>query len=192
MQSWWGARLVVRIAKSDYFAGVFITTILKPETKSAPILCDAPEGTKQVLFETGKGSFNVFVQYSMSNSTGWDRTQVPKRRRLYWNVSFSENQYLYLRDSFCKENRINLVEIVCTDKNLSKTKIAILTINEAIICLEQTTEGGARSIAVSRTGSEHTFVCYGAGRLKENFDFSIRPFVNHLRYFDNITKETIA
>lgn len=175
---------MARIAKADYFAGVFLTTILK-SSKTVPMLCDASvDNIKCVIFDTNLGAFNVYVKYSTSRAMGWDTSVDPKKKRTYWNVNFSENEYNYLSNQFAIDGKTNLIAIVCTDKSLSSSWIAILKLTEALFCLKITTEGGNRTITVSRTGRNHTFDCYGVGLPHEMNILKYHPYVNHLRLFD--------
>lgn len=179
---------MARIAKSDYFAGVFLTTILK-SAKAVPMLCGASGEIKRVVFETNMGEFNVYVKYSTSRNDGWDFETKPKKSRTYWSVPFSENEYIYLSNSFQQNGKNNLVAIVCTDKEMKDSWIAILSINEVLFCLKLKTNGGSRIITISRTGRNHTFDCYGVGLPHEMEILKYHPFVNHLRFFEQLTTD---
>jgi len=170
------------IAKSDYFAGIFLTTILKT-AKTVPLLCDALSDVKCVVFDTDIGYFNVFVKYSTTLKDGWDNKNQHKTKRTYWNITFTYDEYSYLLNYFEEQNKKNLVAIVCTNEKFTGSKIAILTLEEAKKCLNTQTNGGQRRITVSRTGSEHNFDCFGVGASHDTTD--IHPYVNHLRFFDN-------
>jgi hypothetical protein len=170
-----------KIAKSDYFAGVFLSTILK-SSKAVPILCDASEGVKRILFETDLGYFNTYVKYSTSQHQSIDRRGNRKRKKNYWSVNFTSKEYDYLTNDFSDKDKTNLVAIVCTNKDLTDTWIAVLTLEEAIRCMNMTTIGGNRTITVTRIGREHRFTCTGTTPLSDTK--RPQPFVNHLRYFD--------
>lgn len=170
---------MARIAKADYFGGVFLTTILK-SSNAVPMLCDASGEIKRVVFDTDMGDFNVYVKYSTSRKTGWDYNFAPKKKRTYWNVNFGENEYDYLKDDFQLDGKKNLLAMVCTDKSLSESWIAILDLEQTLACLKLATDGGNRTITVSRTGRSHTFDCSGVAMAP----LSYHPYVNHLRFFD--------
>jgi hypothetical protein len=78
---------MARIAKADYFAGVFLTTILK-SSKAVPMLCDASGEIKRVVFDTDMGDFNVYVKYSTNPQKGWNYNSVPKKKRTYLECAF--------------------------------------------------------------------------------------------------------
>ena len=63
---------MAKINRSDYFAGVFLATILKT-TKTVPLLCNAAKDSKCVEFDTNIGDFNIFIKYSTTTQDGWDR-----------------------------------------------------------------------------------------------------------------------
>lgn len=176
---------MARIAKADYFAGVFLTTILK-SSKAVPMLCDASGEIKRVVFDTDMGDFNVYVKYSTNPQKGWDYNSVPKKKRTYWNVPFSENEYSYLKNEFQQDGKNHLVAMVCTNKSLSESHIAILNLEETLACLKLTTDGGNRTITVSRTGRNQTFDCSGV----DMAPLSYNPYVNHLRFFDEVRSDT--
>lgn len=176
----------MRIAKADYFAGVFLTTILK-STKTTPVYCEAVEGIKRLEFVTDLGAFNVFVKHSTKENKGWNYSFTPKKKRSYWNIAFSESEYEYIKQKFVIRGKTNVIAIICTDSNLKKTRIAILNIDQIIPCLSIATKGGHRKITISRTGSEHTFDCAGVSGCGELIND--KPFVNHMRYFDEIVEE---
>jgi len=169
------------IAKADYFAGVFLTTILKA-TKTVPMLCDDSKEAKCVSFDTDIGNFNVYVKYSTNPKEGWNYKRQSKIRRTYWYIPFTTDEYSYLCGNFEKEKMENLIAIVCSNEKFTSSKIAILTLEEVKKCLSKPTKNGSRRITVSRTGCEHTFDCFG---VEESHDIAyIHPYVNHLRFFD--------
>ncbi len=171
-----------RIAKADFFAGVFLTTILKT-SKTAPMYCDATDELKRIEFETDLGAFNVFVHFSASPKPGWDYCGKTKRKREYWNAGFTESQFNYLQTKFAIEGKQNLLAIICTDEKYTCTRVAVLTLREALKCLQEKTDSETRRITVSRSGKDHAFICYGV-----NQDLStseIKPYINHLRYFEH-------
>jgi len=170
------------ITKSDYFTGVFLVTILKT-AKTVPMICDALNDTRCVVFDTDIGNFNVFVKYSTSQKEGWDYTKKVKTKRTYWNVPFTSDEYLYLLNSFEQPNKNNLTAIVCTDSKHNDTKIAILKLDEVKECLYKQTDSHQRRITVSRTGNAHRFDCFGVGISHNKAE--IRPYVNHLLFFEN-------
>ena len=171
----------MRIGKIDYFAGVFMTTILQ-SVKTTPMYCEATDDSRRAEFETDTGKFNVFIKYSTARKVGWDYDCTPKKKSVYWNLTFQDAHYNYLRNHFHVAGKRNLVVIVCTDANMKETRIAILQLDEALLCLSTSTSSGTRRITVSRTGGEHSFSCYGVNNA--GIDKNIQPFVNHMRFFD--------
>lgn len=179
---------MARIAKADYFAGVFLTTILK-SAKTVPMLCDATGEIKRVVFDTDIGAFNVYVKYSTAERTGWDYDAAPKKKRTYWDISFSDVEQDYLMQDFQVDGKRNLVALVCTNAKLGNSKIAIMELQEVLFCLKTMRNGGSRGIQVSRTGGNHTFDCAGCGLPQKMRLLQYHPFVNHLRFFDNNAPE---
>ena len=106
-----------------------------------------------------------------------------KAKRKYWNISFSTEEYSYLCNNFEKQNKNNLVAIICTNQKFTDSRIAILTIHQAKQCLNMHS-GGIRRITVSRTGNEHNFDCFGVGSSHDKTE--IHPYVNHMRFFDDV------
>jgi len=173
---------MAKIAKADYFAGVFLSTILK-SSKTVPMLCDASKDVKRVLFDTDVGDFNVYVKYSTASNIGWDYSESPKVKRLYWNVPFTFTEYQYITNEFPDPRRKNILAIICTNPKFSSTNIAILTFTETQDCLSIPTENGMRRITVSRTGIEHRFCCFG---VNGNYANPVAtPYINHLRFFNS-------
>lgn len=173
-----------RIAKVDYFAGAFISTILK-SSKSTPAMFNASDESKRIVFETDLGKFNVYIKYSTTEHKSFIKTKKRKRTKKYWNVNFTQKEYEYLLNNFSCNDKINLIAIVCSNKTLADSKIAILTLDEALFCLRISTDSGNRTITISRIGKDHQFNCYGVGLPHEMEMLHITPYVNHLRYFDS-------
>lgn len=179
---------MAKIAKADYFAGVFLSTILK-SSKTVPMLCDASKDVKRVLFDTDVGDFNVYVKYAATFGNGWDYTKTPKVKRLYWNVPFTPTEYKYIVNMFPDPKKSNILAIICTNSKFSSSWIAILSYTEMQQCLSASTENGMRRITVSRSGKEHRFSCFG---VNGSYDEPVAsPYVNHLRFFDS-TVSTVS
>ena len=167
-----------------FLPGYFLTTVLKA-SKTVPMLFDTLNEIKRVVFDTDIGDFNVYVKYSTKPYKGWDYKMARKKRRTYWNITFTGDEYSYLTNSFEDSDRINLVAIVCTNKNLTYNKIAILTLDETKECLRKRTKGGQHRITVSQTGKKHNFDCFGVGGFYDKTN--IHPYVNHMRFFEYVS-----
>ena len=100
----------MRIAKADFFAGVFLTTILR-SAKGPPVYCEVSDGIKRLEFETDLGMFNMFVKYSTNEHIGWNYDFTPKKRKRYWSISFSDIEYTFLQNDFSIMEKINNVAI---------------------------------------------------------------------------------
>ena len=120
---------MARIAKGVYFAGLFRDTVIN-SSKGAPMICEATNHFKRVVFETDLGEFNVYVKYSTAVRNGWDMDVKPKKKRVYWTISFTDNEYNYLLSDFEQKEKTNLIAIVCSDSTMSSNFIAILKIKD--------------------------------------------------------------
>lgn len=151
-----------RINKIDFFIGVFLTTILNSSI-GVPALFDETEKSKRIEFSTDLGDFNVYVKYTTKVREAKININGKQRSKLSWDITFSDRDYAILKESFLKEGKNNLVCLVCTNEDLTKTYIAVLDYTDALKCLAHRTSSGSRRITVTRIGSEHVFRCYGVG-----------------------------
>lgn len=157
-----------RINKIDYFVGVFLTTILN-SSKGVPALFDETESSKRVEFSTNLDDFNVYIKYTTKVRKAKTNINGKRKTKLSWDISFSNNEYKILKNSFKKEDKENLICLVCTNQGLHPTYIAVLNYEDALKCLENSTKSGNRKISVTRIGKEHDFYCYGVGFSKEDY-----------------------
>lgn len=151
-----------RVNKIDYFVGVFLSTIIN-SSKGVPALFDETENSKRVEFTTDLGDFNVYIKYTTRIGNTKININGKKKKKILCNISFSNKDYEILKNTFLKENKENLVCLVCTNEKLNKTYMAVLKYEDAMKCLKCATKGGSRRITVIRIGSEHDFYCYGVG-----------------------------
>lgn len=157
-----------RINKIDYFVGAFLTTILN-SSKGVPAIFDDTESNKRVEFSTDTGDFNVYIKYSTKVRKARTSINGKRKSKFSWNIAFTESEYKVLRDSFKKEDRENLLCLVCTNEKFYPTYMAVLSYEDALKCLENSTGSGSRKIVVTRIGREHDFYCYGVGFNKEDY-----------------------
>lgn len=151
-----------RINKIDYFIGVFLATIIN-SSKGVPALFDETENSKRVEFSTDTGDFNVYIKYTTKIRKSKVNINGKRKRKRSCNISFSDEDYEVLRNSFRKQDKQNLICLVCTNEKLNDTYMAILSHEDALKCLQQSTNSGNRRITITRIGSEHEFSCYGVG-----------------------------
>ncbi|NLN49910.1 MAG: hypothetical protein GX154_12665 [Clostridiales bacterium] len=151
-----------RINKLDYFIGVFLSTIIN-SSNGAPALFDETENSKRIEFATDTGDFNVYIKYSTKIVESKVSIKGERKKKLSWNISFSEKDYQILKDPFIIKNKKNLVCLVCTNEKLNVTYLAVLDYVDAMKCLERKTKSGNRRITITRIGSEHNFNFYGVG-----------------------------
>lgn len=178
-----------KINKIDYFVGVFLSTIIS-SSKGVPALFD--EGAKEsrrIEFQTDSGDFNVYIKYSTKQEKAKVMINGRKKKKVTWNIGFSNREYDILKNDFEKKDKINLVCLVCTNDKLNETYMAILEYAYAMKCLERKTKSGSRRITVTRTGAEHDFYCYGVGFGNEE-DYIKCP-VNYT-YFLGLKEEKVA
>lgn len=155
-----------RINKIDYFIGVFLSTIIN-SSKGVPALFDETENSKRVEFATDLADFNVYIKYTTKNREANIKIDGKRKKKISWDISFSDKDYEILRNSFTKEEKENLICLVCTNDNLNETYMAVLSYEDAMKCLEKSTNTGSRRITVTRIGAEHEFSCYGV-KFKED------------------------
>jgi len=156
-----------RINKIDYFVGVFLTTILN-SSKGAPALFDETENSKRVEFSTDSSGYNVYVKYSTKVRKTKVNLNGKRKTKMSWDIQFSQNDYSFIKDRFKKEDKENLICLVCTNEGLNQTYMAVLKYEDALKCLEKSTSNGYRRITVARIGREHDFYCYGVGGFRED------------------------
>lgn len=150
-----------RINKIDYFVGVFLSTILS-SSKGIPALFDeGVKDSKRVEFETDSGCFNVYIKYSTNQRTANVRVNGEEKKKVSWDITFSNRDYYILKNQFEKKDKINLVCLICTNEKLNGTHMAVLKYSDAMKCLQKKTISGSRRITVTRTGAERSFYCYG-------------------------------
>ena len=157
-----------RINKIDYFIGVFLTTIIN-SSKGVPALFDATENSKRVEFTTDLDDFNVYIKYSTAINEVNKNIKGKIKKKISCNVSFSKKDYEILENSFFKEDKKNLICLVCTNDKLNETYMAILDYEDAMRCLRNSTDSGSRRITITRIGAEYDFNCYGVGFKEEEY-----------------------
>jgi len=95
-----------RINKIDYFVGVFLSTILS-SSKGIPALFDeGVKDSKRVEFETDSGCFNVYIKYSTNQRTANVRVNGEEKKKVSWDITFSNRDYYILKNQFEKDGRI--------------------------------------------------------------------------------------
>jgi hypothetical protein len=151
-----------RINKIDYFIGVFLTTILN-SSNGVPALFDATDNSKKIEFTTDIGEYNVYIKYSTKLKKTKKNIKGKMKNKVYCNVSFSDNDFNFLKNDFYKTGNQNLVCLVCTNDKLNETYMAVILYEDAMKCLREKTESGSRRITITRTGAEYDFYCYGVG-----------------------------
>lgn len=156
-----------RINKLDYFIGVFLTTILN-SSRGVPALFDETENSKRIEFATDMGDFNAYIKYSTGIRTVKVNINGKRRKKMSCNVSFSNKDYEILENDFYKEDKLNLICLVCTNDRLNQTYLAVIGYEDAMKCLTNSTRSGSRRITITRIGAEYDFSCYGVGFAKEN------------------------
>lgn len=134
-----------------------------------PTLFDGTKDSKRVEFSTGMGDFNSYIKYSTKMVESTTSIKVGKRKKVSWNIIFSDKDYKILKDSFYTKGRNNFICLVCANKKLNVTYLAALEYENAMKCLNKSTPSGSRRITVTRTGGEYNFNCYGVGFKEEDF-----------------------
>lgn len=157
-----------RINKLDYFIGVFLATIMN-SSNGVPALFDETDNSKRIEFETDTGYFNVYIKYSTKAVETRTTVKGKRKKKLSWNISFSDRDYQILKDSFVLKDKKNLVCLVCTNEKLNDTYLAVLDHDGAVKCLGKSTKSGCRRITVTRIGNEHNFNLYGVGFKKDDY-----------------------
>ena len=143
-----------KINKIDYFIGAFLTTIIN-SSKGVPALFDETEYSRRVEFATDLADFNVYIKYTTKMRKVKVNIDGKKKKKVSWDISFSNKDYDILRSSFLKEDKENLICLVCTNDSLNETYMAILSYEDAMKCLEKSTNSGSRRVTVTRIGAEH-------------------------------------
>lgn len=169
-----------RIAKMDYYAGAFITSLLN-SVEGVPAIFNETSDSRKLQIETNLGDFNIYIKYAGNSRNA----RIRGRKKTSWCVNFTETDIMKLENEFVEEQYKNYIALVLSDKSMVDTRIAVITYDDAMECLAKTTQGGNRRINVARYGKEHNFICYGATESEEN---GFQVFVNHMRYFDKNDK----
>lgn len=157
-----------RINKIDYFIGVFLSTIIN-SSKGVPALFDETENSKRVEFSTDLGDFNVYIKYTTRIRYAKVNVDGKRKKKMSCNISFSNKDYDILKNTFLKEDKENLICLVCTNGKLNETYMAVLSYADAMKCLEHSTNSGSRRITITRIGAEHDFYCYGVGFKEKDY-----------------------
>lgn len=153
---------MTRINKTDYFMGVFLNTIVK-YSKERAINFKTSENTKIVEFTTQAGDFKIYIKYSTSLEEVEKKIGHEARFKSSCNFLFFDSEYNYLKDSFYSSEKINLLGLVFTNDRLTKTHIALISLEDAMDCLREKTRSGLRRISIYRLSGEPYFYCYGVG-----------------------------
>ncbi len=148
-----------KIDKIDFFVGVFLSSIIN-STQVSPSLFDETNESKKVEFETNRGKFNIYIKYTTITKHG--RKNKKGQRRTYWDIAFTENDLNKLR-TFGKPGSTNYVSIICTNKEMSDTRIVILEIEKVLSYLENAPAGKQKRISIFRYGKENKFHYKGTG-----------------------------
>jgi hypothetical protein len=178
-----GGRPMRKIAKMDYYAGAFITSLLK-SAKGVPALIDETSDSRVLQISTNLGEFNIYIKYAGTSR----KSRVKRRNKTSWYVNFTDTDVYKLENEFVQEQCINYVALVLSNRTLTDTRVAIISYDDIMERLTKVTPGGNRGINVIRYGSEHTFTCYGATE-QEADGFTIP--VNYMRYFEKSELEGI-
>lgn len=157
-----------RINKLDYFIGVFLTTILN-SSRGVPALFDETDNSKRIEFVTDTGDFNAYIKYSTGIRSVKVNINGKKKKKMSCNVSFSAKDYEILSNNFNKEEKTNVICLVCTNERLNETYLAVIGYEDAMNCLSNATKSGSRRITVTRLGAEYDFSCYGVGLKEEEY-----------------------
>ncbi len=165
-----------RIAKMDYYAGAFITTLLK-SSKGAPAIINETNDSRRVEFETDLGKFNIYIKYSGSPRI----STVRGRKKISWYVNFSDMDVYKLENEFVDRQDIRYVVLVLSNRALTKTRVAVIACDDIMKCLNKETPGGSRGINIVRYGRDHNFTCYGATEAEED-GFAVP--INYAGHFD--------
>jgi len=160
-----------RINKIDYFCGAFLSYLISNNVE--PTLFDAVDKSKIVNFTQKNTDYNAYLKYV---STCAERKVAGKEHTL-WSVHFSEAENDYIRSKFKKDDRENIVVLVCAKPNLKETCVAVLSLDDALECLGSDTKNNQRRISVKFKKGSWYLECYGtaipdtrAKKVKHNFD----------------------
>ena len=170
---------MTRVLKEDYFTGVFRSLVFRSSPEGFVLSEPTAKAKNHIRFTTDPGvNYNVYLKHS-GRLTNTVKTISGKRVKLMnCNVNFSPLDYDYLLNKFPQNNETNLVCLICTDKDLSETRLVMLQYQDAMKCLVNKTAKGIGNIKVTRKGNNHSYSCYGIGfknkqPIKCPFDFRI-------------------
>lgn len=151
-----------RINKVDYFMGVFIATILK-SSKGTPTIFNASDNSKLVEFTNDFGDYNVYIKYSTSLKEVKKTIDGEMKDKASCNILFFDNEYDFLKNNFYNSEKENLICLICTNDDLTKTYMVVIKYEDAMKCLVNRTSSGWRRISINRIATEPYFACYGVG-----------------------------
>lgn len=155
------------IRKVDYYVGALLSYLIKK--RITPAIFDSSDESKIIVFETNDDKYNLFVKYS---------GKPAKEQESYsrWAINFSISE-MNIINTYKKEDYKNLVVLVCSTENLTKTEIVVIDLKDALKCLGNDLINTNKRISIRKDKGSRYLKCYGtaltdkdAKLIKRNID----------------------
>lgn len=163
-----------KVNKVDFYCGAFLSYLISNGVE--PTLFDVTENSKVIEFTVGKSDYKAYIKYV---STERKNTKGGKKFS-NWSVIFSEKEKSFVLNDFEQKNKVNIVVLVCTNKNLKDTCFAVLNYDDAIKCIGHDDINGQARISVSHQKKSSDLYCHGTALSDEN---AVKTPFNADKYF---------
>lgn len=159
------------INKIDYYVGALLSHLVKKQI--APAIIDTSDNSKQLIFDTDNGKYNLFVKYSSKPVRSNDKTDK-------WVINFTTAEYNVV-NALPKEGYKNFVVLICSKETLNNTEVAVLSLEKALKIMGNDNINKVKRIDVkAQKGSKYLKV-FGTTCLEENATKVERNLAHHFK-----------
>lgn len=153
---------MARINKVDFYCGAFLSYLIS--NKVEPTLFSVTEKSKMVQFLLRNTDYNVYVKYVSDGKI----LSIKGKQHTRWQVIFQKNERDFLLNDFCIPDNMNIVVLVCANKDFKDTYFAILTYEQAVQCLGNDEVNNQFRITVKHQKKSPNAYCYGTALSDDN------------------------
>lgn len=155
------------IKKVDYYCGAFVSYLVSKGNNLT--LFEATDNSKIAQFAVASSDFKVYIKYSATCKV------TNKRTCRKWDINFTDKEVDILYD-FNKENCKMYFVIVCTDKKMKNTEVAVLDFKKAMRCLGKDKINNTRRITIIHEKGSKYLHYYGVAVDKTNAYSTLKDF----------------
>ena len=160
---------MTKINKIDFYCGAFLSYIVSNNAKEPTLFEETEKSSKRIKFSLRNKDYNTYLKYVSTIKESIVKGKTYYKR----DINFTTSEREYLRTSFKEQNKENIVVLMCASKDFKDTYFGILSIKDALKCLENEQP----RITIKRQKGSKYVSCYGSGisdknalQLKYNFD----------------------